>query len=104
MTIATAVVTALASANAVYTSTGNTAITFLSICNWSPADCTANLYIVPSAGSATTNNIVLSSLPLTQSDTYQLYLGAEKIILGPGDAIYMDATANITAVTSYTSL
>lgn len=102
MTIATAVVSPTTAP--VYTSTGNTAITFLSICNWSPGSATANLYIVPNGSSATTNNVVLSSLPLTPSDTYQLYLGAEKIILGPGDTIQMDSTANVTAVTSFTSL
>ena len=102
MTIATAVVTSTTAA--VYTSTGNTAVTFLSICNWSPSNATANLYIVPNGDSATTNNIVLSALPLTPSDTYQLYLGAEKIILGPGDTIQMNSSVDVTAVTSYTSL
>lgn len=99
------------SATLVYPSIGNTAITFLSICNYSGNSITANLYVVPNGGTAGNTNIVLSSIELTGNgvnggDTYQLYQAAEKLLLGNGDSIY--ATANIansvTIVTSYTSI
>jgi hypothetical protein len=89
-----------------YASSGNTAVTFMSFCNYSGADVTANVYIVPAGNSASTTNVVLSSLPLTPSDTYQLYLGAEKVLLANGDTIQVNVSANaaVTVVTSYTSI
>lgn len=103
MTIATANITTVT--GNVYVSTGNTAITSLTLCNWGPANVTANLYVVPNGSSASTQNIALSSLPLITGDTYQLYAAAEKILLGPGDAVQVDATANtVSVITSYTSI
>lgn len=99
------------SGTTVYTSTGNTAVTFLSFCNYSASNVAANVYVVPSGDTANTNNIVLVGLELTASgnttgDTYQFYSGSEKLLLDNGDFIYVEATANnaITTVTSYTSL
>jgi hypothetical protein len=38
-------------------------------------------------------------------DTYQLYAGGEKLLLGNGDFISVQSNANtMTAVTSYTSI
>lgn len=103
MTIATGNVTTVTSN--VYVSGGNTAITSLTLCNWGPANVTANLYVVPSASSASTANQALYGLALQSGDTYQLYAAAEKLLLGPGDTIRVSATANtVTAVTSYTSI
>jgi hypothetical protein len=96
---------------AVYTSTGNTAITFLSICNYSGNTVTANLWVVPYATSVANVNKVLSSIELTGNgaaggDTYQLYNAAEKLLLGPGDFIQVSANANaaVSVVTSYTTI
>jgi len=47
MTIATYTVTT-ATGNA-YTSSGNTAITSLTLCNWGAGNVTANLFVVPMA-------------------------------------------------------
>jgi hypothetical protein len=96
--------------NTVYTSSGNTAITFLSICNYGNADVTTNLYVVPSGGTAGNTNIVLGELLLTASgngvgDTYQLYAGGEKLLLGNGDFVSIISNANtVTAVTSFTTI
>lgn len=89
-----------------YVSSGNTAVTFMSLCNYSSNDITANVYIVPAAGTASTNNIVFQNLPLTPGDTYQFYLGGEKILLSNGDSIQINAnvTSALTVVTSYTSI
>jgi len=103
MTIATYSVTT-ATGNA-YTSSGNTAITSLTLCNWSAGNITANLFVVPSGGSAGTSTQMLYSLLINSGDTYQIYSAAEKIVLANGDSIRVNASANsITAITSYTSV
>ena len=90
----------------VYVSTGNTAITFMSLCNYSAGNVTANVYVVPFGSSAGNTNIIMASLPITSLDTYQLYAGSEKILLGNGDSVQVDCSANnsITVSTSYTSI
>ena len=90
----------------VYTSVGNTAITFLSLCNYTAGNVVANVFVVPSSGSAGNTNIILSTLNITVGDTYQLYAGAEKLLLANGDSVQVNASANnsITTVTSYTSI
>lgn len=91
--------------NTVYTSSGNTAITWLSLNNWGPANVTANIFAVPSGNSAGTTNQIAYSLLLQSGDTYQIYVGNEKLLLDNGDFIQADATANtVSAVTSYTSV
>jgi hypothetical protein len=94
------------SAANVYVSNGNSAVTFLSLTNYSAANVTANLYVVPSGDTASNTNIILSELDITTKDTYQLYAASEKLLLSNGDAIVVDASANssITAVVSYTSI
>jgi hypothetical protein len=89
-----------------YVSGGNTAVTFLSLCNYSSNPVTVNLYIVPATATADTTNIVYSNLQLTANDTYQLYLGGEKLLLSNGDTIQVSANTatSVTAVTSYTSI
>jgi hypothetical protein len=103
MTIQVANVTSLG--DTVYTSTGNTAITFLSLCNYNSNTVTANVYVVPVGGSADNTNIILANLSLTGEDTYQLYAGGEKLLLGNGDFVSVQANANtVTAVTSFTTV
>ena len=103
MTIATYSVTTLT--DIAYTSTGNTAITSLTLCNWSAGNVTANLFVVPNGNSHSTSNQMLYSLPLNSGDTYQIYNAAEKLTLGPGDTIQVNSSANaVTAITSYTSI
>jgi hypothetical protein len=93
-------------ASNVYVSSGQTAITFMSLCNYTAGNVTANVYVVPSGGSAGNANIVLASIELTALDTYQLYAGGEKLLLGVGDTVQVNANANnsITTVVSYTSI
>ena len=105
MTITTQVIGNTVVGNVVYTSGGNTAITWLSLNNWGPSNVTANMFVVPSGDTATTSNQILYALSLTSGDTYQLYSAGEKLLLGPGDFVQVIATANtVTAVTSYTSI
>lgn len=99
--------------NVVYASIGNTAITWLSLCNYSANTVQANIYAVPSGGTLGSNNMIVAGLVLSSGnggnaggDSYSIYSGAEKILLGNGDSIQVVANANaaITVVTSYTSI
>jgi hypothetical protein len=99
--------------NITFASIGNTAVTWMSICNYSSNTVSANVYVVPSGDTAGNNNIVLSQLILASGngggaggDTYQMYSAAEKLLLGNGDSIQVSSNANsaITVVTSYTTL
>ena len=94
------------SAASVYTSVGNTAITFLSLCNYTAGNVVANVFVVPSGNSAGNTNIILSNITVTVEDTFQLYAGAEKLLLANGDSVQVNASANnaISTVTSYTSI
>jgi len=90
----------------VYVSSGNTAITFLSLCNYSVGNVTANVHVVPSGSSANSINQILASIPITTLDTFQLYVTGEKLILSNNDSVQVSASGNssISALTSYTSL
>ena len=90
----------------VYVSSGNTAVTFLTLCNYSPSNVQINLFVVPANASAATSNQVLANLNLVTEDTYQLYQAAEKLVLGPNDYIAGNASANtsVTVVVSSTTL
>ena len=104
MSLTTANVTT-STANA-YSSSGNTAVTFLSLANYSASNVTANVYVVPSGDSVGNLNIVVANLQITTNDTYQFYAGNEKLIMANGDTIQVNASANnaIAAVVSYTSI
>lgn len=97
---------ATTAAGSAYTSTGNTAITFMSFCNYSAGAITATVHVVPSGGTVGNNTVILQSLPLTPGDTYQLYAGAEKLLLETGDTVQVTANVNsaLTVVTSFTTI
>lgn len=90
----------------VYVSNGNTAITSLSLTNYSASNVTANLFVVPSGDTAGNLNMVLAELDITTKDTYQFYAASEKLLLSNGDAIVANAASDnaINAVVSYTSI
>jgi hypothetical protein len=88
----------------VYTSSGNTVITWLSICNTTAGNLTANVHVLPSGASANVTNTIISNVLITGGDTLQVYMGNEKLLLDNGGAIYSIANANsLSAVISYTS-
>jgi hypothetical protein len=92
-------------AAAVYTSTGNTAVTFLSICNYSAGNVTANVFVVPNGDTPSNLTAVLTEIEIASKDTYQLYAGNEKLVLGNGDSVQANANVDnaVTTVTSYYS-
>jgi hypothetical protein len=103
MTIATGNVTT-AAAN-VYASSGNTVVTFLSLCNYTTSNVQANVWVVPAGDSAGNLTAVVANIDIGPQDTYQFYAGNEKLILSNNDAIVANASGNnsLTTITSYTS-
>ena len=92
--------------NIAYASIGNSAVTYMTLCNYTASNVTANVYIVPSGDTIGNNNITFSSLLIQANDTYQVYQAAEKILLANGDSIQVQANANssITTVVTYTNI
>lgn len=105
MAIATANVTTGTAAN-VYVSSGNTAVTYLSLTNISIGNVLANVYVVPAGDTAGNTNVTLLQIEIATLDTYQLYAGNEKLLLNNGDSIQANSNAatSITAVCSYTNV
>lgn len=102
MSISTANITS--TGGNIYTSTGNTVITWLSICNTTGANITATVHVLASGASANSMNTIASNVLITSGDTYQIYTGNEKLLLDNGSTIYAIANANaLSSVTSYTS-
>jgi hypothetical protein len=88
----------------IYTSSGNTVVTWLSLCNTTAGNITANVHVLASGASANAMNTIISNVLITVGDTYQIYTGNEKLLLDNAGAIYAIASANsISAVTSYIS-
>ena len=104
MTLAVANITT--AGNVAYASSGNSAITFLSLCNYSAGNVLANVFVVPNSGTAGNTNVIIKNLLVTAGDTYQLYQAAEKLLLGNGDSVQVSCNANssITTVTTYTTI
>ena len=90
----------------VYTSTNSTAITNLTLCNFSNANVTISLHVVPNGTVVTTSNMMLDTLTITAHDTYVLYSGSEKLLLDNGDFINVFGSIDgaVTAITSYTAI
>ena len=94
-------------ADNVYTSSGNTAVTWISINNYSDLAAIANVYVVPTSDTlAESKYQVLTRLEIQAGDTYQVYAGGEKLILSNGESIQASANAitRLNVVVSYTEI
>jgi hypothetical protein len=94
-------------AQAIYTSSGQTVVTLLYFCNITGSTKLANLYVVPSSQSsvgAQTYNQIYANYAITTSDT--LVVNTEKFILNNGDALYANSNASpsLTATIGYINL
>jgi hypothetical protein len=81
-------------------SIGN-AITSIIICNSSASvSDTVTVWAVPSGGSPSTSNMIINALPVPATETVSL--DQEKLVLGTGDAIWVQAgaTTNLSIVVS----
>ena len=86
-----------------YFSTGQSAVTIMSLCNFSAINQVASIHIVPQGGTPDDTNIFVKDIHIVAGDTFILYQGGEKIILDDGDYISAIATnaAAVTAITSF---
>ena len=93
-------------ATTVYTSSGNSAITYMTFTNYTASAVAVDINVVPSGDSVGNVNLIADSLEIAANDTYQIYASGEKLLLENGDLV--SATANtasaIGCVVSYTSI
>tara|TARA_R110002074_G_scaffold390403_1_gene574332 strand:+ start:26 stop:340 length:315 start_codon:yes stop_codon:yes gene_type:complete len=94
------------SATTVYTSTNNTAITYMELTNVSGGALTVDIHVIPSGDSLSNTNIIAKTLSIATLDSYQLYTGGEKLLLANGDTIQVTASGatGINAVVSFTAI
>lgn len=87
-----------------YTSSGDSAITTIHICNTSGGAIEFDLCIVPSGGSASDSTIAYKTVSVAATDTF--VIDTEKLVLGNGDFIAAkDNTGSVTVMTiSYVSI
>jgi hypothetical protein len=92
MAIKTSNVTTVATS--IYSSTGSTATTVIHFCNYANNAATANVWVVPSGSSANSINMIYTNVTITSFNT--MVIDTEKLILGNGDAIYANCSANLS--------
>ena len=94
------------SATTVYTSTGQSAVTYISITNYTASAVNVDINVLPSGEAVGDENLVASELTIDANDTYFFYGGGEKLLLDASDSI--SATANtassLNCVVSYTEI
>lgn len=93
--------TLTASATTIFTSSGNSAVTTMYLCNYSVTDRTVTIYLVPSGGVAGNGNIIYKEVPIAAGDTY--IIDTERLVLANGDMVQAlaSATTSITMTISY---
>jgi hypothetical protein len=93
-------------ATTVYTSSGDSAVTYVSFTNYTGSAVDIDVNVVPSGDSVGNVNTVIKTLTIDATDTYFMYSSGEKMLLGNADSIV--ATANtasaISSFISYTSI
>jgi len=94
------------SATTVYSSTNNTAVTYMQLTNTSAGALTVDIHVIPNGDSLSTTNAVAKTLSIAATDSYQLYTGGEKLLLANGDTVQVTASAatGINAVVSFTAI
>lgn len=89
------------SASVVYTSTGNSAVTTMYLCNYGATDRTVTIYLVQSGGTAGNTNIIYKDVPIAAGDTY--IIDTERLVLGDADSVRALASgvSSVTMTVSY---
>ena len=88
-----------------YTSTNNTAVTFMSLCNYEAVDVVCDIHVISPAAVAAPGNLLIKQITIVPGDTYILYHGNEKIVLSDTDVIRVvtasGGAVGLTVITSY---
>ena len=88
----------LTTPGAVYTSSGQSAISNVYFCNHSLGTVILDVYIVPPSGTASTDNIIYKSIGIPGNDTF--VMDTEKLVFDNGDMLQASANAaNAVTVT-----
>jgi hypothetical protein len=87
-------------AQAVYTSTGNTVVSTMHIPNYTGTPVTCNVWVVPNGGIPSFTNIIYGNLTITAYNT--LVIDREKFILADGDTLHANVSADSSASTTVT--
>ena len=84
-------------------SSGDTAITFMSLCNHGATTVLCDIHIIPNGDLSSINNLLITDLEIIAGDTFILYQGGEKILLGNGDYVQVvsDTPNVVSVVTSF---
>ena len=85
-----------------YTSVGESAIVFMSLCNYGGADVLVDIHAVPDGDAINDTNLLIKDLEILAGDTYILYHGGEKLIISNNDRIVVSSSIlnSVTAITS----
>jgi len=86
-----------------YSSSGETALTIMSFCNYGSTTTSITMHIVQNGQVPGLDNVFIKDIDIVPGDTYIVYQGGEKIILSNSDFINVIASQNnsITCLTSY---
>lgn len=88
-------------AQSIFTSVGNTAITTVHLCNYSASSVQANVYLSPSTGNAASlATVIYGNVTIAAYNT--LIIDTEKFVLANGDTMWANASTN-SAVTATVS-
>ncbi len=89
----------------VHTSTGNSALTVMYICNTNDTvSAQINVHVVPNTVSPSVNNLIYKEVVLAPKDTY--VVDTEKMILSNGDSIYVSSSiaGSVVVTVSYVGI
>lgn len=87
-----------------YSSLGNSVVSTAYFCNLDSSARTFNLFLLPNGETMTGNHTIYHTIQVASHDTFVIDM--EKIVLGNGDAIVANASANsaITSTVSYVGI
>ena len=89
-------------ASSIYTSSGNTVITTIHLCNSTGTAVQANVYAVPSGGVANGTTVIYGNVTISAYNTLIIY--QEKFVLGNGDIIAANASAGTSVTATVSSI
>jgi hypothetical protein len=89
-------------ASSIYTSSGNTAVVTIHLCNYSAGNLVANVYAIPNGGTPGATNIIYSNVTITAYNT--LVIDTEKFFLSNGESIRANVSANSSVTATVTSV